>query len=429
MELIEFTQTEEKRYHELKNRCKAAWIDFANAIIEIRDSKLYRVEYNTFEDFCNSELAVSVRYAQMLTASAEVVANITNANNCSHLPQTESQTRPLTRLEPELQPIVWADVVENNEEITAKKVEQTISDYEVINEAIKEEKRIEVNIFNPDPQNPVITNRLAELSKMPIQEQLKAVKEIAKEIRSAESNDKRELIEKRKQEYIEILNSELSDNKPKVYNLHYADFFQLIDDNSVDLLITDPPYSTDVEDIASFAEDWLPIALSKIKNTGRAFICIGAYPSEIQAYLNVLLKQDKFIVDNPLIWTYKNTLGLTPKMKYNLNYQVILHLYSENSKPLDTSITNEMFSVQEINAPDGRVGNRFHTWQKPDELALRLIKHSTNEGDSIIDCFACTGTFLLMAAKLNRSAVGCDISAENLEIAEERGCIIAGKKI
>ena len=85
-----------------------------------------------------------------------------------------------------------------------------------------------------------------------------------------------------------------------------------------------------------------------------------------------------------------------------------------------------MFSVQEINAPDGRLGDRFHTWQKPNELALRLIKHTTKENDVIIDPFTCTGTFLLMAAKMNRKAEGCDISKENLQIAKERGCTIVG---
>jgi site-specific DNA-methyltransferase (adenine-specific) len=56
------------------------------------------------------------------------------------------------------------------------------------------------------------------------------------------------------------------------------------------------------------------------------------------------------------------------------------------------------------------------------ELAERFIRHSTKEGDTVIDPFACTGTFLLAAAKLGRLAKGCDISQENIEIAIQRGC-------
>jgi DNA modification methylase len=193
-------------------------------------------------------------------------------------------------------------------------------------------------------------------------------------------------------------------------------------DNSVDCLMTDPPYSTDIDNINEFVKLWLPLALQKVRPDGRCYICTGAYPSEIQAYLSVFLAQTKFIVDNPLIWTYRNTLGITPKNKYNLNFQMIWHLYGENSPELDTSITNEMFSVQDINAPDGRVGNRFHTWQKPDELANRLIRHGTQEYDLVIDPFVCTGTFLLAAARHSRIARGCDINKENLKIAIERGC-------
>jgi site-specific DNA-methyltransferase (adenine-specific) len=233
-------------------------------------------------------------------------------------------------------------------------------------------------------------------------------------------------LEEKKEQNKNYYKNDIKNNKPTVYHKDCIEYLNNINDNSIDLLLTDPPYSTDVDNIKDFASKWVNLALSKIKTTGRAFICIGAYPKEINAYLNILLNQNKFIVDNPLIWTYKNTLGVTPKMKYNLNYQIILHLYSKKSKILDTSITNEMFSVQEINAPDGRLGDRFHTWQKPNELALRLIKHTTKESDIVIDPFTCTGTFLLMAAKMNRKAEGCDISKENLQIAKERGCTIVG---
>jgi DNA modification methylase len=203
-----------------------------------------------------------------------------------------------------------------------------------------------------------------------------------------------------------------------------AEFLPRFEAESVDLLLTDPPYSTDVDDVPSFIRTWLPQALSKIKLTGRAFICIGAYPQEQSDYLIFLLNETDWTVDNPLIWTYRNTLGVTPKMKYNLNYQVILHLYRDSSNPLDTSITNEMFSVQDINAPDGRQNDRFHEWQKPDELAARLIRHATRTNDVIIDPFACTGTFLEAAAKLNRTAFGCDTNPASLDIIREYRCLI-----
>jgi site-specific DNA-methyltransferase (adenine-specific) len=209
---------------------------------------------------------------------------------------------------------------------------------------------------------------------------------------------------------------------PEVSLMDCHDFLNSFADDTIDLLFTDPPYSTDVPNIAEFTESWLPLAIQKTKKTGRMLIFSGAYPMEIQAFLKVLLNQDKFIVDNPLIWTYKNTLGVTPKMKYNLNYQLIWHLYSDDSPELDTSITNEMFSVMEENAPDGRQGNRLHTWQKPFELALKLVRHTTNEGDLVVDPFTCTGSLLIAANTLLRIGKGCDNNQKNLDIAISRGC-------
>ena len=83
---------------------------------------------------------------------------------------------------------------------------------------------------------------------------------------------------------------------------------------------------------------------------------------------------------------------------------------------------NEQFTVLDINAPDGRLGDRYHTWQKPDALAERLIRHSSQPGARVIDPFCGTGTFLLAAARLGREASGCDVSEEMLKIAQERGC-------
>jgi len=246
-----------------------------------------------------------------------------------------------------------------------------------------------------------------------------SINEAYQEIKKTEKAQK---LEEKKQEIIEQTAKAVKDNRPVVYFQSFTDFLEGIDDRSQSLLITDPPYSTDVDDINAFASEWVYLALDKVADNGRAYICIGAYPNELMAYLSVLSKQSRFIVDNPIIWTYRNTLGITPKRKYNLNYQVVLHLYTDTSPDLDTSITNEMFSVQDINAPDGRIGDRYHAWQKPDELARRLITHSTKEGDTVIDPFCCTGTFPLMAAKLGRIAKGCDISYENLSIAKSRGC-------
>jgi DNA modification methylase len=219
----------------------------------------------------------------------------------------------------------------------------------------------------------------------------------------------------------ELLNKPIiysNDTAPQITKSSWGEWLQV--QPQCDLLLTDPPYSTDVEDIYTFAQ-WLPLALAKVKDTGRAYIFIGAYPQEIEAYLRVQ-KNTNMILSNILVWTYRNTIGPSPKNDYKLNWQAILYFRGINAPPLNCPIMTEQFTVQDINAPDGRLGNRFHTWQKPDEIAERFICHSTKKGDLILDCFAGTGTFLLAAARLGRFAKGCDLSQEMIDIAIKRGC-------
>ncbi len=170
-----------------------------------------------------------------------------------------------------------------------------------------------------------------------------------------------------------------------------------------DLLLTDPPYMTDVEDIAAFAETWLPIALAKVKPTGRAYIFVGAYPEELRAYLSVAMPTQV------LVWTYRNTIGPCAATRYNLNWQAILYYCGADAPPLESPILTERWAVQDVNAPDGRQGNRLHKWQKPDELAERIIRHATLPGQLVLDPFCGSGTFVLAAARLGRIGHGCDV--------------------
>lgn len=188
-----------------------------------------------------------------------------------------------------------------------------------------------------------------------------------------------------------------------------------------DLLLTDPPYSTDVPDVFEFANRWLYPALNGLKDTGFAYVFIGAYPNELKAYLNARTP-DNVTLEQVLVWTYKNTLGQNPKKKYKQNYQACLFFRGVNAPDLDCPLTSEQWAVQEINAPDGRQGDRYHAWQKPMEIAERFIRHSTKPGMTVFDPFACTGTFLLAAAKLGRKAYGFEIDPDNAEIAFQRGC-------
>lgn len=185
-----------------------------------------------------------------------------------------------------------------------------------------------------------------------------------------------------------------------------------------DLLMTDPPYSTDVEDIGAFARTWLPLALAKLKPTGRAYVFIGAYPQELLAYLSVAIPAQV------LFWGCTNEIGSASSHDYRQNCIPILYYRGDDAPPLDCPLLTEHFALHTVNAPDGRRGERFHPWQKPDALAERFVRHASREGDLVLDPFAGTGTFVLAAGKLGRIGRGCEINRGCLEVARIRGCEI-----
>ena len=267
-------------------------------------------------------------------------------------------------------------------------------------------------------------NRVKAFNEAPEPIKEKIIKEdlSAKEaVAVVKKEEKKEQLQIKKEKFKQQSRESIKENKPTIYYKDSIEWLTSLDNDYADLLITDPPYMTDVDNIVTFSE-WALLALEKVKPNGKAYICTGPYPQELSAYLTVLLSQDKFEISNILVWTYRNTLGPSPKKGYKNNWQAIFYLVGKNTDDLNCPVMLEQFSVQDINAPDGRLGNRFHAWQKPDELADRLIRHSTKENDIVIDPFSGTGTFLISAAKLNRIAFGCDNNLEILSIAKERGC-------
>jgi len=185
----------------------------------------------------------------------------------------------------------------------------------------------------------------------------------------------------------------------------------------IDLLLTDPPYFTNGD-----YTDQVSAYLKQVKPTGQAYVFASTDPSEVAAYLG--MDSHHMILAQILVWNYNNTGQRQPNDRYNSNYQLIFYYRGPDAsainKPGDGT---HQYACQTINAPDARIGDRFHEWQKPMELIERLIRNSSNIGDFVFDPFAGTGTTILAAAKLGRKADGCEIDDDNIKICIERGCI------
>ena len=111
-----------------------AFYEVGAALLEIRESKLYKDTHATFEDYCRDRWDMTRDYAYKLIGSSQVVSNLGNVDNCLQKPSTESQARPLTRLSAPLQKEAWERAVETAPEgkVTARHVQNVVREIEGI---------------------------------------------------------------------------------------------------------------------------------------------------------------------------------------------------------------------------------------------------------------------------------------------------------
>lgn len=68
------------------------------ALKEIRDKRLYRQHYDTFQDYCRQRWELSRPRAYQLCAASNVMRDLSTIVDTKLLPENEAQVRPLTRL-------------------------------------------------------------------------------------------------------------------------------------------------------------------------------------------------------------------------------------------------------------------------------------------------------------------------------------------
>ena len=120
---------ESNRLVELERKIEhgiTTFIEVGEALMEIRDSRLYRGEYGTFQDYCRKEWKMSRPRVYQLIGAAEVAPRLSTM--VDKPPTSERQARSLTKLESEQQPVAWNRAVEiaDGKPPTARQVEQAV---------------------------------------------------------------------------------------------------------------------------------------------------------------------------------------------------------------------------------------------------------------------------------------------------------------
>lgn len=111
-------------------RGMSTFVEVGNALKTIRDSKLYREQYKTFDRYVQERWQFKKTYAYDLIASAEATENVRHGGQ--KLPTTERQARELAKAPPEKQAAIWEEVVESTPTPTAKDVKAAVEKHKQV---------------------------------------------------------------------------------------------------------------------------------------------------------------------------------------------------------------------------------------------------------------------------------------------------------
>lgn len=166
-----------------------------------------------------------------------------------------------------------------------------------------------------------------------------------------------------------------------------------IPDNSIDVLLTDPPYSVmndyewDKKDV-SFYHQWLSLVKPKLKDRHTGFIFFDA--RRLYEFESIL--RNYFPITNRIVWVRKNmSMGRVIKNSFISSYEVIFY-FGNRDLDLPKDWGAERFDSCEFAVPQSNFSDKkLHPAQKPINLILRLVNVGSHPKDIILDCFAGSG--------------------------------------
>lgn len=217
------------------------------------------------------------------------------------------------------------------------------------------------------------------------------------------------------------------------FNIQQGDCLDLIktlEDESIDLVVTDPPYKV-ISGGKNDGKDRRPSGILS-KNDGKIFnhnsIAIRDYLPELYR----VLKQDSdayimtnninlqellnvstdvgFKFHNLLIWKKNN---VTPNRWYMKNLEYTIYLYKGKARPINNPSSSQIFEF-----PNPR--NKLHPTEKPVELMEHYILNSSDEGMTVLDPFLGSGSTGLAAIKNNRNFIGFEKDETYFEVSNNR---------
>ncbi|RNC29485.1 MAG: DNA adenine methyltransferase YhdJ [Candidatus Dichloromethanomonas elyunquensis] len=216
-----------------------------------------------------------------------------------------------------------------------------------------------------------------------------------------------------------------------------------IQDESIDLIITDPPYNLskdygktkdnlEFEEYLEFSKEWLTECKRILKKSGTIYVFMGfRYISYIYDILSRHLNMN-FV--NWISWHYTQGIGKTkgfsprhddilmfsklPNYKFNLDNIRVPQKYYRSINNMRGANPGDVWEFSHVHyCNDNR---QKHPTQKPEGLIERMVLASSNEGDVVLDPFSGSGTTLRVCQQLSRNCIGIEINPEYINMASCR---------
>ena len=252
------------------------------------------------------------------------------------------------------------------------------------------------------------------------------------------------------------------------------EILKLLPDNSVDLIVTSPPYADQRKSTYGgihpdkYVEWFLPISeqlLRVLKSTGTFILNIKekVVNGERSTYVMELIlemRKQGWLWTEEFIWHKKNCypgkwpnrfrdawerlLQFNKQRKFNMYQEEVmvpmgdwkkarLKNLSDTDKIRDTSKVGSGFGKNISNWLDRdkayptnvlhlatECNNKNHSAAFPEELPEWFIKLFTRENDTVLDPFMGSGTTLIVASRMMRNSIGIDIVPEYYEMVRQQ---------
>ena len=225
----------------------------------------------------------------------------------------------------------------------------------------------------------------------------------------------------------------------------------LIQDNSIDLIVTSPPYNVDIQynshkDDLTYAEylefsfKWMSRCFAWLRDDGRFCLNVpldknkGGQQS-VGADITTLAKKIGFQYHSTVIWNEGNISRRTAWgswMSASAPFviapvELIIVLYKKRWKKTSGSRESNITKTEFMEWTNGiwtfngeskkKIG---HPAPFPIELPRRCIKMFSYVGDTILDPFSGSGTTVIAAAQNKRNGVGIEIDEKYCELSRRR---------